>query len=217
MTTRIVIVDDHQIFRQGLKVLFEQEPDMEVVGEAEDGRRAMTMIGELVPDIVVMDVKMPDLDGIEASRQILSELPDVKIIALSIYSDRRFVTDMLKSGAHGYLLKDSAFEELIQAIRLVISNKTYLSPRLAENVVKVNTTIHLSPGSSVYSLLTSRECDILELIAKGKRTSQIAKILNISVKTVETHRQHIMLKLGTRSVAKLTKYAIREGLISLEV
>jgi DNA-binding NarL/FixJ family response regulator len=216
LSIRIVIADDHRIFRQGLKVLLEKEPDMEVVGEAEDGCRAATLIRELVPDVVVMDVKMPDMDGIEASRQILSELPDVKIIALSIYSDSHFVTDMLKAGAHGYLLKDSAFEELVQAIRLAISNKTYLSPRLAEIVVKDDTTIYPSPRPSVYSVLTSRERDVLKLIAKGKRNSQIAKLLNVSVKTVEAHRQHIMQKLGTRSIAQLTKYAIREGLNSLE-
>lgn len=214
MGIRIIIADDHQIFRQGLKSLLVKEPDMEVVAEAENGHTAVTLVRELLPDVVVMDVKMPDFDGIEASHQILSELPDVKIIALSMYSDRRFITNMLTAGAHGYLLKDSAFEELVQAIRLAMSNKTYLSPRLAEPVVK-NNTIHPTPNVS--ALLTAREREVLELIAKGKNNSQIAKLLRVSIKTAETHRQHIMEKLGTRSVAKLTKYAIREGLTSLEI
>lgn len=216
MSIRIIIADDHQIVRQGLKILLEKEPDMEVVGEAEDGRKAVPLIRELVPDVVVMDVKMPDVDGIEASRQILSEMPDVKIIALSMYSDRRFITDMLQVGAHGYVLKDTAFEELVQAIHLAMSNKTYLSPRLAEIVVK-NSTVHPSLSQTVFSKLTRRERDVLKLIAEGKSNRQISSFLNVSVKTVESHRQHIMQKLNTRSIAELTKYAIREGLISLEV
>ena len=216
MGIRIILADDHKIVRQGLKTLIEQEPDMEVVGEAEDGLRTVTMARELIPHVVVMDIKMPDLNGIEATQQILSELSGVKIIALSIYADRRYVADMFKAGACGYLLKDCAFEELAQAIRLAMSNKTYLSPGISKIVVKDYATNKFSPSGSVLSVLTPREREVLQLIAEGKRSSQIAELLNINVKTVETHRQQIMQKLDTRSVAELTKHAIREGLTNLE-
>jgi two-component system response regulator NreC len=167
--------------------------------------------------VVIMDVKMPEMNGIEASHLILSELPRVKVIALSMYSDRRFILDMLKAGAHGYLLKDCAFEELARAIRLVITSKTYLSPAIAKVVVNDYVTTH-DPRArdSGISVLTRREREVLQLIAEGKRTVQIADQLHISVKTVDTHRQQIMIKLHTRSVADLTKYAIREGLVGLE-
>jgi two-component system response regulator NreC len=215
MGIRIILADDHKIVLQGLKTLIEQEPDMEVVGEAEDGLRTVSMVRELIPHVVIMDIKMPDLNGIEATQQILSEVSEVKVIALSMYADRRFVANMLKAGACGYLLKDCAFEELAKAIRLVMSNKTYLSPGIAEIVVKDCATIDTGPSESVFSALTPREREVLRLIAEGKRASQIAGLLNISVKTVETHRQQIIQKLGTRSVAELTKYAIREGLTNL--
>jgi DNA-binding NarL/FixJ family response regulator len=216
VSIRIIIADDHQILRQGLKALIEKEPDMEVVGEAEDGLRTVTLVRELIPQVVVMDIKMPDLNGIEATRQILSVLSGVKVIALSMYADRRFVADMLNAGACAYLLKDCAFEEMAQAIRLAISNKTYLSPGIGEIVVRDYATINSSPRESVLSVLTPREREVLQLIAEGKRASQISEILNISVKTVDTHRSQIMRKLGFKSVAELTKFAIREGVTSLE-
>ncbi|MEJ2069777.1 MAG: response regulator transcription factor [Syntrophobacterales bacterium] len=216
MSIRIIIADDHQIVRQGLKLLLEKESDMEVVGEAEDGRRTVTLAKDLTPDIVLMDVKMPEMNGIEASYQILSEFPNVNVIALSMYSDRRFVLDMLKAGARGYLLKDCAFEELAQAIRLVMAKKTYLSPGIAEIVVKDFVTHDAGAKQSVFSALTPREGEVLQMIAEGKRTGQIADLLRISKKTVDTHRQQIMFKLKTRSVAELTKFAIREGLIALD-
>jgi two-component system response regulator NreC len=216
MAIRIVIADDHQILRQGLRTLLEKEPDMEVVAEAEDGRKTVALVKEVIPHVVIMDVNMPDLNGIEASRQILAEFPEVKIIALSMHADRRFVINMLKAGAQGYLLKDCAFEELAQAIRLVMANKTYLSPGVAEIVVKDYVQRLPGPSQSAFSVLTTREREVLQLMAEGKSTSQIAELLSISVKTVETHRQQIMHKLGIRSVAELTKYAIREGLTSLE-
>jgi DNA-binding NarL/FixJ family response regulator len=214
---RIIIADDHQIVRQGLRVLIEKEPDMEVVGEAEDGQATVSLAKELHPHIVLMDIKMPDLNGIEATRQILTDMPDVKIIALSMYPDQRFVMNMLKSGARGYLLKDSAFEELAQAIRLVMANKTYLCPLVTEVVVKDIVTLNPSSHQTALVVLTSREREVLRLLAEGKRTSQIAQLLDISVKTVDTHRQQIIHKLGIRSLAELTKYAIREGLTSLEL
>jgi DNA-binding NarL/FixJ family response regulator len=216
MSIRIIIADDHQIVRQGLRTLLEKEPDMQVVAEAEDGRRTLNLAREVVPHVIVMDVEMPDLNGIEATMQIMAELPQIKVIALSMYSDRRFVTNMLKAGACGYLLKDCAFEELVQAIRLAMSNRIYLSPGIADVVVKDYVNHTPAPTPSVFSVLTAREREVLQLLSEGKRTTQIAELLHISIKTVETHRMQIMHKLGMRSVAELTKYAIREGLTSLE-
>jgi len=216
MSIRIIIADDHQIVRQGLRTLLEREPDMCIVAEAEDGRRTVNLARELVPHVVVMDVEMPDLNGIEAAVQILTEYPQIKVVALSMYSDRRFVTNMLKAGASGYLLKDCAFEELVHAIRLAMSNRIYLSPGIADVVVKDYNNHTPPPSRSVFSVLTNREREVLQLLSEGKRTTQIAEILHISIKTVETHRQQIMHKLGIRSVAELTKYAIREGLTSLD-
>jgi DNA-binding NarL/FixJ family response regulator len=216
MSIRIIIADDHQIVRQGLRTLLEREPDMQVVAEAEDGRKTLTLARECIPHVIVMDVEMPDLNGIEATMQILTEFPQVKVIALSMYSDRRFVTNMLKAGACGYLLKDCAFEELSGAIRLAMSNRIYLSPGVADVVVKDYASHTPAPSQSVFAVLTTREREVLQLLSEGKRTTQIAELLHISIKTVETHRQQIMHKLGMRSVAELTKYAIREGLTSLE-
>jgi two-component system, NarL family, response regulator NreC len=172
MGIRIIIADDHQILRQGLRTLLEKEPDMEVVAEAEDGRKTVILVDDLTPHVVIMDVNMPDLNGIEATRQILTEHPDMKIIALSMHADRRFVINMLKAGAHGYLLKDCAFEELAYAIRLVMANKTYLSPGVAEIVVKDYVSRIPSPVQTAFSVLTAREREVLQLMAEGKSTAQ---------------------------------------------
>jgi DNA-binding NarL/FixJ family response regulator len=216
MSVKILLADDHKITRQGLRSLLEKEPDMEVVAEAEEGRTAVRLVRELLPDVVVMDVSMPDLNGMEATHQIVAEHPNVKVIALSIHSDNLFVSEMLKSGASGYLLKDCAFEELARAIRAVVDGKTYLSP--AVSGVVVDDYLHRlarteSPSSEV---LTDREREVLQLIAEGKSTKQVALKLHISVKTVETHRRQIMSKLDIHTIAELTKYAIRKGLTSLE-
>ncbi|MHC4230967.1 MAG: response regulator [Planctomycetota bacterium] len=196
--------------------MLENQPDMEVVAEAEEGRTAVRLVREIVPDVVIMDVSMPDLNGMEAARQIVGDCPGVKIIALSMHSDALFVTEMLKSGASGYLLKDCAFEELALAIRTVSDEKTYLSPSISG--VVVNDYVHLlSKGESVDTeVLSSREREVLQLLAEGKSTKQMALRLHISVKTVETHRRQIMEKLDIHSVAELTKYAIRKGFTSLE-
>lgn len=216
MDIRILIADDHQIFRQGLKSLLENEPGMQVVAEADTGSKAVFLVREFVPHAVILDVEMPDLNGIEACRQILEEFPHIKIIALSMHSDRRFVVNMLKAGAQGYLLKDCAFEELTQALRLAMADRTYLSPGVAEIVVKDYANGGTSPHLEEFPALTNREQQILQLISEGKRAGEIAELLRISVKTVDTHRQQIMHKLGTRSVADLTKHALREGLTSLD-
>jgi len=212
MSTKVLIADDHQIVREGLRTMLEKEHDIKVVGEAEDGRMTLRLAWELVPDVIIMDVAMPDLNGIEATRQIIAELPTVKIIALSMHDDRRFVLNMLKAGAAGYMLKDCAFKDLAKAIRVVMANKTYLSHEIADIVVK-DYLANSSPGeSSVFQLLSPREREVLQLIAEGKTSGQIADNLHISVKTVESHRQQIMIKLKIKTVAELTKYAIREGL-----
>ena len=216
MSIKILLADDHRITRQGLCSLLEKEPDMEVVAEAQDGRTTVRLVREVLPDVVIMDVTMPDLNGIEATRQIVGEFSDIKVIALSMHSDTLFVTEMLKSGASGYLLKDCAFEELARAIRAVVAGKTYLSPTISG--VMVDDYLHrLSKVDfSDSEVLTNREREILQLMAEGKSTKQIALKLHISVKTVETHRRKIMNKLDVHTVAELTKYAVRKGLTSLE-
>ncbi|MCJ7692994.1 MAG: response regulator transcription factor [Sedimentisphaerales bacterium] len=216
MSTKILLADDHKITREGLRSLIEKQSDMEVVAEAEDGHTAVHLVRKVSPDVVIMDVSMPDLNGIEATQKIVSECPNVKVIALSMHSDTLFVTKMLKSGASGYLLKDCAFEELTRAIRTVVAGKTYLSPAISD--VVVDGYLHrLSETDSASSdVLTHREREVLQMLAEGNSTKQVALKLHISVKTVETHRRQMMHKLDIYSVAELTKYAIRKGLTSLE-
>ena len=218
MAIHILLADDHQIVREGLRALVSAQEGMTVVGEASNGRTAVEQVRALHPDVVVMDVGMPDLNGIEATRRILAESPRCKIVGLSMHSDRRFLSEMLKAGATAYLLKDSAFEELSSAIRAVAAGQVYLSPRVADMVVEGY--LHGAvPGKqpSAFAVLTSREREVLQLVAEGLATKQIASTLHLSVKTVETHRRQIMEKLDMHSVAELTKYAIREGLASIEV
>lgn len=215
MSTKVLIADDHKIVRDGLRTLLEKHPEISVVGEAEDGRETVQLARNLSPEVIIMDIAMPDLNGIEATRQIIGERPGVKVIALSMHSDRRFVSEMLKAGASAYLLKDCAFEELITAIRTVLKNKIYLSPGIAGVVIEDYIRRAPKSESSVFSLLSDREREVLQLMAEGKTTKEIASQLNVSIKTVETHRMNIMTKLDIHSVAELTKYAIREGLTSL--
>ena len=233
MSLTLLLADDHQIVREGLRSVLEAEPDMTVVAEAGDGRVAVQMSEETQPDVVVMDIAMPHLNGVEATRQIIGRRTGKppKVIALSMHQDRRFMTEMLKAGASGYLLKDAASEELIQAIRTVATGKTYLSPRVAG--VVVDDYVRRLPGEgdegegggnaggrggvpNAFQKLTAREREVLQLMAEGKATKQIAMILHVSIKTVETHRRQLMEKLNLHSVAELTKYAIREGLTSVE-
>jgi DNA-binding NarL/FixJ family response regulator len=203
--------------REGLRTLIEKQPDMEVVAEAENGRMAVQLARKLFPEVVVMDIGMPDLNGIEATRQILANNPKVKVIALSMHSAKRFVVEMLKSGSSGYLLKDCAFEELALAIRTVIANQIYVSPGITGMMIKDYVHNLSKTEFSVASILTPREREVLQLLAEGKTTKQIAVSLNVSVKTIETYRQQIMHKLNLHSVAELTRYAIREGITSLEI
>jgi len=214
---RIILADDHQIVRQGLRILLEAEPDMEVIAEADNGRKVLKLAQELMPDVIIMDLSMPELNGIEATRQILSGAPDVKVVALSMHSDSLFVLNMIKAGASGYLLKDCALEELVKAIRTVVSQKTYLSPGVSDIVIRDFVTGWRTTSTSAFSVLSAREREVLQLMAEGKSTNQIADGLCVSVKTIEAHRKQIMTKLGIHSVAELTKYAIRQGLTSLEI
>jgi len=216
MSIKVLLVDDHAIIREGLRSLLEKQPDIEVVADTDDGRKALELVRELSPDIVIMDVTMPRLGGIEATRQITGEFPDVKVIALSIHSRRRFVADMLSAGAAGYILKECLFDELVAAIQAVAAGGRYLSPRITEVVVD-DYVKRLSSGAEAPSAsLTSREREVLQLVAEGKSTKQIALELHVSTKTIEANRRQIMEKLGMHSVAELTKYAVREGLTALE-
>jgi DNA-binding NarL/FixJ family response regulator len=216
MTIKILIADDHKIVRDGLRMLVEKQPEMAVVGEAENGRKAVHLALKMVPDVVIMDVTMADLNGIEATRQIHKEQSQIKLIALSMHSDRRFVAGMLEAGASGYLLKDCAFEELAHAIQSVISNRIYLSPEITDIVIRDYVLKSSAKPSSAYANLTAREREVLQLLAEGKSTKQIANSLTVSIKTIESHRSRIMEKLNIHSIAELTKYALREGLTSLE-
>jgi two-component system, NarL family, response regulator NreC len=215
-TIRVLLADDHKIIRDGLKTLIEKEAGMEVIAEAENGRKTVRLAQKLHPNVVIMDVTMPDMNGIDATRKIMEETPGVRVIGLSMHSDRRYVLGMLEAGACGYLLKDCAFEELATAIRNVAEGNTYLSPRIAEVVVQgyLDKTPGLSHGSG--AVLTPREREVLQLLAEGMAAKEIASHLNVSVKTVETHRRNMMEKLNMRGIAELTKYAVREGLVSIE-
>lgn len=215
MSIKVLIADDHQIMRDGLRAMLEKEHDIKIVGEAVDGRMTERLARELVPDLIIMDVSMPDLNGIEATRQIVAELPGVKIIALSMHDDRRFVLNMLKAGAAGYILKDDAFKNLSKAIRMVMANKTYLSNEISDLAQNNFLTSSTGMKSTDVQLLSCREREVLQLVAEGKTSNQIAENLHISPKTVETHRQQVTLKLNIKTVAELTKYAIREGLTTL--
>ncbi|HBH60800.1 MAG TPA: DNA-binding response regulator [Nitrospiraceae bacterium] len=215
MKTRILLVDDHKILRDGICSLVKGYDNMEVVGEAADGRTAIRLVQELEPDVVIMDISMPDMNGIDATRRIIADYPHVKVIALSMHYDKQFVSEIFKAGASGYLMKDSAFDELEHAVRIVMEGKTYINPQIASLVVEslVNQTTRSS--HKAFSLLTEREREVLQLISEGKSTKQIATDLQVSSKTVESHRRQVMGKLNIRNVAELTKYAIREGLTSI--
>ena len=215
MSLRIVLADDHGLLRAGLKSLLEEDPEIEIVGETGNGREAVRLCRELSPDIIIMDVTMPELNGIEASRQLKAECPGTKVISVSMHSSRRFVVAMLRAGAVGYLLKDAASEELFTALSVVRAVQVYLSPSIASVVVEKI----LDPSgdeTAIASPLTPREKEVLQLLVEGRRARETADRLHVSIKTVQTHRRNIMDKLDLHSLAELTRYAIREGLISAE-
>ncbi len=218
MSIRIVLVDDHRIVREGLRALLEKHADFEVVGEAHNGRDAVRLTRRLRPHVVVMDISMPDLNGVEATRHILRESPNTRVTALSMYSDRRFVTGMLRAGASGYLLKQCAYDELVRGVQTVADGHTYLSPQIADLVVErcIRQPASAAETAARGSVLTPREREVLQLLSEGHGAKQIAARLHVSARTIDTHRQHIMSKLDLHSAAELTKYAVREGLTSLE-
>ena len=216
MSVRIVIADDHKLMRAGLSSLLSQQDDIQVVGEATNGREAVQLAERESPDVVVMDVSMPDLNGIDATRQIVSRSPRTRVIALSMHSDRQFVAEMFRAGARGYLLKDSAFEELASAITRVAKDETYIAPRISGFRLEDYTRNDERGEPLLAPRLSEREREVLQMMAEGKGTKEIAADLHLSAKTVETHRQHLMDKLEMYSVAELTKFAIREGLTTLD-
>jgi len=215
MIIRILLADDHAIILDGLCSLLDRNPDLKVVGRAADGMSAVRLAAELSPDVVIMDISMPRLNGIDATRQILAAHPRTKVIALSMHKDGRYISEALKSGALGYLLKESAFEELVAAVRTVMKGQGYLSASIAGVVIKDYIRHLEETESGAFSILTPREREVLQTLSEGLSTKEIASRLSVSVKTVETYRNQIMEKLDIHSIAELTKYAIREGITSL--
>ncbi len=216
MTLRVLLADDHEIMRQGLRVLLEKNSDMEVVAEANDGQEAIELADQLKPDVVVMDVNMPGVDGPDATRRIVSSQPDTRIVALSMHSKKGFIIEMLKAGASGYVLKENAFSELVNAINTVMGNEIYLSSKITRIVVDDYVEDRVGRGAGSKMTLTDRQNEVLKLVGDGKSSKEIALLLDLSVKTIDACRRRIMAKLDIDSVAELVKYAIREGLTSLE-
>jgi len=216
MSIKILIVDDHQIMREGLCSMIEQESGFTVVGDASNGREALELIEDTYPDVVIMDINMPDMNGTEATRRITKEYPNIRIVALSMHSDKYFVTEMLKAGAAGYLLKDCSKNEIVEAIKTVADNKNYLCPEITGIILEDFVQNTISNRHSEMARLTKKEREVLQLIAEGHTSKEIASMLHNSTKTVETHRVNIMSKLEIHSIAELTKFAIRHGITNLD-
>jgi DNA-binding NarL/FixJ family response regulator len=213
---RVLLVDDHELMREGLRSILEREKDVEVVGEAASGQVAVELARTLAPQVVVMDVAMKDLNGIEATRRIRAACPKVQVIALSSHSDRRYVSAMLDAGACGYVLKANAYDELRRAISAAQKGKSYLCSDVTDDVVVASRRGADSEPATLRTRLSSREREVLQLLAEGLSSPEIGKRLYLATSTVDTHRRNIMRKLGIHSVADLTKYAIREGMTSVE-
>ena len=207
--TRILLADDHAVVRQGFKMILGAQADMEIVGEAANGREAVELAAQLHPDIVVMDVAMPELNGIEATRRLIAANPHTRVIALSMHKDSVYVREILRAGARGYLLKDSDADDLVKAIRAVAGGESYLSPAVS-NAVLDDYRKHVT---NPIDLLTSREREVLQMLAEGKTNKEIAVVLNLSVYTVDAHRGRIMEKLNLHSVTDLVRFAVRCGLV----
>lgn len=216
MGVRVLLAEDQRLMRSGLATMIGLQGDMEIVGEADNGRAAVALAQKLSPDIVLMDITMPELNGIDATQQIAVLDPSPKIIVLSLHSDQRYVTDALKAGASGYVVKDSPLEELVLAIRAVCQGRVYLSPQVAGGVLHDYRRCVPGSASPDFETLSAREREVLQLIAEGKSTKAIASALYVSKKTIDTHRAHILAKLHASSVAELVKHAIREGLTSAD-
>lgn len=215
MPIRIIIADDHQLFREGLANLLAESKDIEIIAQAENGIEAINKTKELDPDIIIMDIGMPVMDGVEATRQLLIELPKTKVIALSMHADKQYIKGMFDAGAAGYLFKNCAYDELIKAIRTVYSGKKYLSEKITEIMIQD----YLSKEENITvnnSELTDRESEILKLLAEGVSINDISDKLFVSIKTIGTHKQHILEKLNLKSTTDIVKYAIKKGIISLD-
>ncbi len=216
MTIRIILADDHTLVRESLAGSMEEQEDMNIVAQAQDGIRAVQLARELSPDVVVMDVNMPKLNGIEATREIVRGNPDIRVVGLSMLTSKRFVTEMFSAGATGYLLKDCEFDELNDAVRRVVRGERVISPGIPGVTMD---DLDRPPGDkekSAFSILTPREREVLQLLAEGRSTKEIGACLGLSPKTIEAHRLRTMRKLGINNVARLTKYALQEGLTTLE-
>ncbi len=213
---KLVVADDHKIFRQGIKKLLEEESDLQVVGEAANGREAVKKATELKPDVILMDIAMANLNGLEATRQIKKVLPDVKVIMLTMHKNEEYVLQSFQAGASGFILKEGAVEELVSAIRSIHQDKSFLSPSISKTLIDAYLRkMETGKTETPFDMLTDREREVLQLIAEGYTNREVAKSLFISVKTVEAHRAHIMQKLNIHEVAKLVKYAIQKGLVDL--
>jgi len=215
---KVVIAEDHTIVRKGLCALLQGEPDIEVVGEAENGREAIKVVESLSPDVVVMDIAMPGLNGLETTRQLKKRFPKLKILILTMHDNEEYIFETLRAGASGYLIKRSAPTDLIAAIQSVYRNESFLSPAISKKVIEgfVQSGANALKEEADYTQLTTREREVLQLIAEGNANREIARLLHISIKTVESHKAHIMEKLNLRNIAELTQYAIRKGLIQLD-
>jgi len=216
MSIRILVADNHGILRQGIQALIEKHSDMEVVGQADNGLSAVELTQELQPDVILMDVTMPVLNGIEATRQIKSEFPEVKVLALSVHAKREFVLDMVRAGVSGYMLKECVLDDLIQAINTVVAGQSYLSPQIASIVLEGITDDSIfSAGDRLSNTLTPRERQVLGLLTEGMSAKQVASQLDLNVKTIEASRRQIMEKADVYNLVDLTKYAIRQGLTTV--
>ena len=212
---RVLLADDHKLIRAGLVLVVQQQPDLIVIGEADDGRQAVQLVESLKPDVVVMDIGMPNLNGIEAARQITASRPDTAVVILSMHADEGYVLRALKAGARAYLLKDSATTDLVQAIRAVVEGKSFFSPTVSKVLLQdYMRKLRRSGAEDSYDLLSPREREVLQLVAEGKSNKEVANLLNLSTYTVETHRAKIMQKLNLKGVPELILYAVRKGIIS---
>jgi len=212
---RVLLADDHKLIRAGLVLVVQQQPDLNVIGEADDGRQAVQLVESLKPDVVVMDIGMPNLNGIEAARQITASRPDTAVVILSMHADEGYVLRALKAGARAYLLKDSATTDLVQAIRAVVEGKSFFSPAVSKVLLQdYMRKLRRTGAEDSYDLLSPREREVLQLVAEGKSNKEVANLLNLSTYTVETHRAKIMQKLNLKGVPELILYAVRKGIIS---
>lgn len=215
MGVKILLVEDHIVMREGLCGLISQQADLKVVGEATDGNQAVELARQLKPDVIIMDVRMQGMDGVEATRRIKAEMPDCRIIALSAYDNREYIMGMAKAGMSGYLLKDCAFDELVVAIRKVLQNKSYLSPAAARVILDAQSGIESSTGVPLsIALLSESDRELIKLLAEGKSAREIAKRNNLSIKTIEGRRRRIMKRVNVATIAELTRYAVREKIVS---